>query len=151
MVLFCFYLHFKIKIKKKNSLVELISTRRNMQPVTRGHTRKRRCFMLSQAKNKKSWEPLLWSGFIFHCGSCCLSVLVCYWLSYIRQLQSVIWPLSATVWPFMAHSYSNSSQTFSSPDNNRCTDCVQWSPANPLWTQSTSVFWKLLKGPKQPS
>lgn len=109
--------------------------------------------MVTSENRIKSCKPTLWSSFIFPWASCCVSVPAYYWLSSIRRLQSVIYPLSATDWPFMAHSYGNSSQTASSSHNNRCTDCVQWSSANPLWIQSTSVcgWWKapttVLKSP----
>lgn len=106
-------------------------------------------YVVTSEKKIKSWEPTLWSSFVFPWASCCMSVPVYYWLSSIRRLQSVIYPLSATDWPFMAHSYGNSSQTSNSPHNNRCTDCVQWSSASPLWIQTTSVcgWWAILKSP----
>lgn len=93
------------------------------QPVTRGP-----CLIFSEAK---IWETValkqLVDLFPTATPASLVYVYVCYWLSYIR-LQRV--PLSASVQPFMAHSYSNSSQTFNSPDYNRCEDCVQWSAAN---------------------
>lgn len=69
---------------------------------------------------------------------------------YQTTAECVIYSLSATVWPFMAHSYSNSSQMFQQLNRQQQMHwlCVGWSPANPLWIQGTSVFWKLLKDPK---